>query len=272
MRLSEKLITRSLLFAAPIVLGSTIAIAPSRAASVASSTGTLLLENFSQTGNNPTTNTDTFGDAIAIAPDSTASGTSTADAVAVSEPALIQQQTSANAEGSGRNYFASGRGLSQTGISFNTTGGKFRFDFRATLDAIAQLTNPIPSERASASSFVGFGVFDSKNNLLDFFGASLSAGSPFNLVRSSSAIQFTSLPNLNQPLESALVDGYYAQYFDQGTELTVRGVTRSEAVATVPEPPMFAALVILPGLMWLKRRRAKAVPQEVLSSPDRRFE
>lgn len=272
MRLSEKLITRSLLFAAPIVFGSTIAIAPSRAVSVASSTGTLLLENFSQPGNHPTTNTDTFSDAIAIAPDSTAFGTSTADAVAVSEPALIQQQTSATAAGTGSSYFASGRGLSQTGISFDTSGGDFRFDFQATLAAIAQLTNPIPNEKASASSFVGFGVFDSKNNLLDFFGASLAAGSPFNLVRSSSAIQFTSLPHLNQPLESALVDGYYSQDFAQGTKLTVRGITRSEAVATVPEPPMFAALVILPGLMWLKRRKLKPVPQEALSSPDRRFE
>lgn len=266
-RLSEKAMIRSLLFAAPMILSSTIAISPSRAASFASSAATLTLENFTQEGNSPLSGTAT--DTLAIETD----GTVTTAANATAEAALthVTQSTLATVQGVGRNYSGSAVGASATALNFDTGCGCFRFDFQATLASIAQLTNPVPGESATATSSVAFAVFDLRDldNPIDVFAASLTAGNPFNLV-STPNIYFTSIPDLNQAPESVFVNGYYARHFEEGTQLQVQALTSSTAIATVPEPPMFAALVILPGLMWLKRRKAKVVAQPV--TIDRRSE
>lgn len=271
MRLSEQWITRSLLFAAPIVLSSTIAASPSRAASFASSAASLTLKNFAWDGAVTNVNTATDAFTTAIAPDGVASATADATADATAVPPKLNQTSSAEVSGSGRNYLALAQGVSGTEIGFDTGCGCFRFDFKATLKSIVQLTNPIAGERASADSLVAFFVFDNRdlNNPVDFFQANLSTVNPFNIIRSSAAIQFNALPNLSETKEIAMINGYYARYFEPGTALTVRGITTSTAVATVPEPPMFAALVILPGLLWWKRRKMKALPQEAVNARDR---
>jgi hypothetical protein len=270
MRLSEKIMLRSLLFAAPIVLSSTVAIAPSRAASFASAAASLTLENFTLNGtpldgNTPLTDAVTFTDTTAT------DGTANSDANAQATVTLtqLQQSSDATVSGSGRNYSANALGASFTQLAFNPGCGCFRFDFQSQLDAIARLTNPTPGETAAATSFVGFSVFDGSQEI-DKFEATLTAGNPFNIV-STPYIYFTSLPDLSKSADSAWVNGYYERHFAEGTQLTVQGRTLTAAVATVPEPPMFAALVILPGLIWLKRRKAKAIPQ-VAVSHDRRSE
>ncbi len=269
MKLSEKFMLRGLLFAAPIVLGSTMAVAPSRAASLASSAANLTLQNFTWEGSSTNTFTDTATDALAL--DGSVDANADATATAIPAPAQTTQSSSANVTGVGRNYSGNAFGVSQTDIGFDTRCGCFRFDFQATLDSIARLTNPTPGERAEATSFVAFYIFDGKdlNNPVDRFEATLTAGNPFNIV-STPNLYFTSVPDLNKTTDSAFVSGYYERHFEAGTQLQVRGVTVNTAIATVPEPPMFAALVILPGLIWLKRRRANAISPEVVI--DRRSE
>ena len=263
MKFSEKFMMRGFLFAAPIVLGSTMAIAPSRAASIASSSATLTLGNFTlnsspATGFDPSANTSAVTNAIA--PNGTANATANGNALTI--PTLIQQSSDATASGSGQNYFASGKGNSETALSFDQGCGCFQFDFQATLRSIAQLTNPVLGEKAAANSFVAFKVFDG-NELIDWFKASYNGSSLIG--GSSDSISIASLADQNGVFT---IDGSYNRHIGQDGTLTVKGFTGSKAVATVPEPPMFAALIILPGLMWLKRRKAKAIPQEVIS--DRR--
>lgn len=262
MRLTENVMMRSLLFAAPMILSSTIAISPSRAASFASAAATLTLENFTTEGNTPFSSA--FVDAIALPVDGTV--TVGANAGAEATTTRLTQSSDATVEGSGRNYFGAAVGGAATALNFDPDRDYFRFDFQATLASIANLTSPTPGESAFANSTVGFAVFDLNDlqNPIDQFVASLTAGNPFNIVRTSN-LYFTSLPDLNQSPESALINGYYAAYFKKGTQLQVQAFTNTTAIAQVPEPPMFAALVILPGLMWIKRRKAKAMTQTVTS-------
>jgi hypothetical protein len=262
MKVSKKSIIQGLLFTAPIALSSTIALSPTYAASVAGTSGSLVLENFNRVGKNPFSDATTFTDAVS-SPGSFAEAEAPSDALVTLNPAKIDQFSIAGARGFGNAYFANAKSTSDTGLEFNTRCGCFQFDFSAALAAIAQAT--APGEKASASSFVAFYIFNSHdlNNPIDFLEASLSSDNPFNLVRSSDFIQVDSVSDLGSG-EAFALDGSYARQFGKGTQLTVRGVTRSEAVATVPEPPMFAALVILPGLMWLKRRsKMKPLPQEL---------
>ncbi|MBW4441118.1 MAG: PEP-CTERM sorting domain-containing protein [Plectolyngbya sp. WJT66-NPBG17] len=269
MKVSKRPMIQGLLFAAPIVLSSTIAIFPSRAASLAFSTGSLTLENFNRSGavnpNFPAATT--FTATTTNATDGTVEATSDALAIAVIPPLAtrVTQSSNARVKGSGRKLSGFAFGGSSSNLDFDTEDGFFRFDFAASLSAISQSTNPTPGERPSATSFAGFQILDDQENAIDFFEANFTAGNPF-VVRSSPFIQFT----IADTPETAVVSGFYARQFAEGTQLRVRGITLSTAAVTVPEPSMFAALVILPGWMGLKRR--KTLVQEAVSSRDRQFE
>lgn len=257
MRVSKKSVIQGLLFTAPIVLGSTIAISPSRAASLASSTANLTLENFNRSGAiNPSfpvvkTATLTATDAT----DGTVSAIATSPAIATlpPDPTRITQSSNARVEQFGRRSSGFALGGSISNLDFETDG-LFRFDFAATLSAIAQLTHSVPGVRAAATSFVGFQILDAADNQIDFFEANLVAGSPFT-VRRSAFVQLTT--------DATSVSGFYARPFAAGTQLRVRGVTLASAAVTVPEPSLFAALLILPGLMGMRK---------IASSRDRQFD
>jgi hypothetical protein len=255
MKFAIQTVMQGLMLTAPIVMSSTIAIAPSQAASIAGASSSLLLNNFTWEGNNLDSDATTFTNAIS-SPGSKAIAEAPSDAIAT--PDELNQFSDALASGEGSNYSATAKSSSFTEIGFDTQCGCFQFDFKAALAAIAFATEP--GEKASANSFVAFSIFNGKN-LIDSFEASLSANNPFNLVRSSDFIHIDSIFDNGFGVEVA---GFYQRHFEPETQLTVRGFTRTDATATVPEPPMFAALVILPGLFWLKRRsQLKALPQEI---------
>ncbi|MBN8561128.1 MAG: hypothetical protein J0L70_11430 [Leptolyngbya sp. UWPOB_LEPTO1] len=255
MKFTIQTVMQGLMLTAPIVISSTIAVAPSQAASFATASGSLLLENFTWQGNNLGSDIKTFTKEISSSGSKTFA---TATAKALATPDALAQFSKALALGNGSNYFATAKSSSFTEINFDTQCGCFQFDFSAALAAIAFATEP--GEYASANSLVAFGIFNGEN-LIDSFEASLSANNPFNLVRSSDFIHIDSIFDSGFGVEIA---GFYQRHFEPETQLTVRGITRTDATATVPEPPMFAALVILPGLFWLKRRsQMKALPQAI---------
>lgn len=258
MRVSKKAILQGLLFAAPIVLGSTISISPGRAASFASSTASFTLENFNRQGKitpgfpATATFTDTF------ATDGIVDARANAIVTELPNSTSVTQSSDATVTGAGRKYFGTAIGGSLSDLSFDTVDGLFRFDFRASLSAIARLTNPVPGEFAAATSFLGFQILDAEANELDFFEANLVGGSSLTF-RSSPFVQFAS----SNEQETAFLNGSYTRQFAAGTQLRVRSVTFTTAVATVPEPSMFVALLILPG--WIGLRK-------VVRSCDRQFD
>ncbi|GAP96465.1 hypothetical protein [Leptolyngbya sp. NIES-2104] len=258
MKVSKKSVIQGLLFTAPIVLGSTIVISPSRAASLAFSTANLTLENFNRPGlvnpNFPVVRTVTVTSTDAT--DGTVSAIANASAIATlpPDPTRITQPSDARVEQFGRRSSGFALGSSISNLDFDTQDGLFRFDFAATLSASEQLTHSVPGVRAAATSFVGFQILDAADNQIDFFEANLVAGSPFT-VRRSAFVQLTT--------DATSVSGFYARQFAAGTQLRVRGITLTSAAVTVPEPSMFAALLILPGLMGMKK---------VASSRDRQFD
>ncbi|MBD1856770.1 MULTISPECIES: hypothetical protein [Leptolyngbya] len=255
MKFTIQTVMQGLMLTAPIVISSTIAIAPSQAASLAASSSSLLLNNFTWQGNNLNSGITTSTKTIS-SPGSGAFAEAPADALTTVDE--LDQFSEAFATGMGSNYFATAESLSFTEINFDTQCGCFQFDFEAALAAIAFATEP--GEYASANSLVAFGIFNGEN-LIDSFEASLSANNPFNLIRSSDFIHIDAIFDSGFGVEIA---GFYQRHFEPETQLTVHGITRTDATATVPEPPMFAALVILPGLFWLKRRsQMKALPQEI---------
>lgn len=249
-------ITRCLVIAAPIVLGGTIAIAPSRAASIAESGGALTLDNFSQLANPgnlvPDTNTDTNTTAIA--------GTGSivvADAKADADKlrTSLDQFSTALARGTGPNYFSRADALSETSATF-TTNEWFRFNFRAQLASFASTT--APKETANAEGLVAFSIFDTSDvsTPIDFFQVSAIASNRQNTFSITSSPFVTLSSIVLAPIGTgATVEGTYARQFGQATNLLVAGKTTSSAIAQVPEPPMFAALLILPGLFAWKRVR-----------------
>ncbi|MBW4441117.1 MAG: hypothetical protein KME10_07770 [Plectolyngbya sp. WJT66-NPBG17] len=262
MQLIPKTLIKSLILTAPIAFASTIAIAPSYAASIAGASGELILQDFSWAANPDSFEaiTNTFTTAIAPAPGATAMADAVADASV--KPEKVEQFSAALATGSGTDYFATGKGNSQTGIGFDPGCGCFQFNFKATL---ALLTVADPGEIAQAHSFVAFKVYknDDPFTFVDYLKADLWSPTDFQLRLSDT--NYINVSLLDQQDGFAQVEGTYRRKFDDGTGLTVRGFTNTEAVATVPAPPMFA-VVILPVLTWLKRRaQMKTSPQEVSS-------
>lgn len=127
------------------------------------------------------------------------------------------------------------------------------------------LTVADPGNIAQAHSFVGFKIYknDDPFTIVDSFKADLWSPTDFQLRISDT--NYVNISLLDQGEGFAYIEGTYRRTFDGA--VTVRGFTNSEAVATVPAPPMFAA-VILPVLTWLKRRnQMKAEPQEVSRQP-----
>lgn len=251
---------------APIVLSSTIALSPSQAATVARTSGKLVIENFSWEGTPDDLLTDTIALTNAISSPGSKAVAET-PTKAVSTPNQLKQFSKALAKGSGSDYSASALSGSDTGIRFNTQCGCFQFDFKAALSAIAKATQP--DEQASAGSFVAFYIFDNSDlsSPIDFLEASLEANTPLDLVLSSDSLN---IETLYENPGKAGFKGYYQRHFEEGTQLTVRGVTRSAAVAAVPAPPLVIGWVIMPALMWLKRRSQQKELAQVVS--DRQFE
>lgn len=263
MKLSTKAFIQNSLCIASIVLSSAIAPSPSQAASFADTSGSLILENFTAQSDSFLTNAVTNTNAIA-APGSTASAIGSAEALAI--PNLLSQFSIAQAAGTGLNYFAIAEATSTTGLGFDNQAGGFRFDFSAVLTAIAQATEP--SETATANSFVAFYIFNNQDfsKSIDAFEASLAANYPLKLALSSNFINIASIAPSKQG-EGFAINGSYQRQFDKGTQLALAGFTRSEAAAVaVPEPPTLGALVILTGVVWLRRRSLRKARLQKITS------
>lgn len=266
MLLKSKTLVKGLILTAPIAVASTIAISPSQAASIAGARGDLILDQFNWTADPDSFETITTTSTDAIAPVDGSKAAAVADAIAVVKPEKVEQFSTTLAQGSGTNYFATGRGFSQTGIGFDAGCGCFQFNFKATLNLLTQAD---PGEIAQAHSFVAFKVFKNDDPLtfIDYLKADLWSPTDFQLRVSDTSHINISL--LEQSEGFAEIAGTYRRKFEDYTGVTVRGFTNTEAtvsngsVARVPVPPMFA-VVILPALSWLKRRtQMKAVPQVV---------
>ncbi|MCU0552584.1 MAG: hypothetical protein MUC48_24905 [Leptolyngbya sp. Prado105] len=265
-----KIAVQSLIFAAPIVFGSTVAILPSRAATFAGAGAEIVLENFNRIGNPDSieSSTNTRTRAIASSPGSVANAETPLELnTAIATPEKLTQSSVVFASGSGTDYLADAKSKSETGIMFDAVCGCFRFDFQADLLAFVQAD--LPSETARAKSFVAFYIFNN-NDLskpIDFLEASFSSDNLFNFDSSSHA--FVTESSIDPLLNALTFNGYYARKFEQGTRLTVRSVAQTEAFVAagtvrVPEPSMIAVFGILPGLIWLKRRsNLKPVPQNI---------
>lgn len=258
MNISKKSVIQGVLFSAPIVLSSALNISPVRAASLAFSTASLTLENFNRPGTvNPSfPAADTVTLTSTDATDGTVIAKANASAIATTppNPTRISQSSDASVEQFGRRFSGFALGGSFSNLDFDTEDGLFRFDFVASLSAIRSLTAP----ESTAIALVGFQILDTADNEIDFFEASQTAGNLFT-IRNSSFVTIAETSN------TASLSGFYARQFAAGTQLRVRGITFTGAAtaATVPEPSMFAALLILPGLMGLKK---------VVKSCDRQFD
>lgn len=261
MQLKPKALIQGLLLTAPIAFGSTIAISPVQAASIAGARGELTLGQFEWTQDATSFEAITRTSTDAIAPVDGSFALVGSDASALSEPQTVQQSSNTLALGFGTNYFATGQGFSQTGIGFDPASGYFQFNFRATLDLLTQAD---PDANVRGHSFASFKVYKNDDPLtfIDYFKADLWSPTDFQLRLSDTS--YINISLLERQEGFAEIAGTYRRKFDDYTGVTVRGFTNAEAtVARVPVPPMFAA-VILPALSWLKRRnQMKAAPQAV---------
>jgi hypothetical protein len=264
-----KALAKSLLLTIPIAIGSTITLSPAKAASFAGARGYLLLDNFQSNGNPISANLDTLEsitNSKTLTTTDPQNPNSVAEANAEGQADVnadrSEQFSTAIAAGNGLNYSAEGLGTSQSGLDFDPVCGCFQFDFKASLDMI-QVADP--GETTQAHSFVAFKVYRANDpfTIVDYFKADLWAVNDFQLrVSDADYIKYVLSDTTDGVVQGKEIIGSYHRKFENGTGLTVRGFTTSEATAfngsatQIPAPPMFA-VAILPALNWLKQRSKK---------------
>lgn len=260
MKFATQLLNRALLITTPIVASCTIAIAPSHAATFASSFAGLLLFN-EEAATNLLTDTDT--NTIAFTPSGTVTLNADAESDGFFDPVDIAQISAAQAEGDGTNYRGVADSFSEA-IADVTTDGWFQFDFEAILASLTSVTDPAAGEVARAESTIGFQVFDNANpdRILDSFSitgfSSSNRTGRLTINQTSPFISFTSFLQEESPgLAGAAFQGVYARQFAPSTSVRVRSFTRTSAAVAVPEPQFVLTLFAVPAFVGIRVVRSK---------------
>jgi hypothetical protein len=262
-----------LLFFAPLIGGLSVANSSIFAATLASSTAAVSMENFSTAPLGITTNAQMY---YAVSQSGEVSTTAIAWAIANFNPNQPPQGffnfSNSRAAGEGSNYL----GLAQSmagiiGYDFSVAKGQnFSFDFNLSLKLETSIDSP-PVEGASASGEVFFELRDSNDwSLLDSLSISgniKSLGDDYidTLLSDNIKLNSDSTPNKSfggkQEYAYASLIGKFSRKFDRDINLTLIEVKRNEVLVKAPEPnntvAIFSLCLIgigLDGCSKLKRK------------------
>lgn len=267
---------RFVLFAAPLVASSAVALAPAEAATFSLSTGqaTLFNFNFSPAAGTSVVDTDTFTDA----PGGRVNATADADATLLAEPPIGTNETFSRVVGESvlgesTDYF--GFATSQADVigSFLIPGGaskqQFSFDFVSTLQLLTEIDDA-QTESAQATGSIALFLFDdsrpNERRLLDFFTVRGNVDTPGHQdeLETRNSRNFTFAENSFRQFgglqEAAIseVRGSYARTFELPTRITlIEAKSNFATTEAVPEPSTIAAIALSGaiGTIWKRRRR-----------------
>ena len=253
MVLKLRLANHLLWFVTPLVT-SVLAISPTLAATLASSTARFTIDNLSHNPQKVSTLTDT--NTFTIAP-SSGSVTAKADANAMATfdpnnpPTRFSNYSWSETSGQGSDYF--GLAQSQAGvIAYDFLVGKnetFSFNFNSFLGLETSIDTQF--ETASAAGNLSFQLYDSSSgNLLDNLTIDGNLTTPgrddFLDIENSKHISFKPSETFveksfggTQEVAKASVSGQFSRMFDNLTNLTLVEVKTNQASVQVPEPGDF---------------------------------
>jgi hypothetical protein len=268
MQISSTKIKGFLAVATSTIATSLIAIIPAQAATLSSSLANFKLNNFSISPEDVITFTDTDSNAVSL----TGQGTATSDAIANAsfitdlintQETFATNDSSSQANGDGKNYFAFGKSFAQVaGLAFQVAEGEtFSFDFQGLLNLKTSIDDP-EIETATANASIWLAIFDQgTGETLDFFNAVANLSTPnnqdsfainnsknifFNPNGKSSNIRFGG----NQESAQASIQGYYSRQFAESRTLGLVELKSNYASVAVPEPQsmypvLFGGLTLL---------------------------
>jgi hypothetical protein len=252
----------------PILATLTVTSSPSVAATFASSSADVFINNFSHAPGSVGTLTD--GDVFTV---STENGSVNAiadfDAFFSQNNPFAFNSSFAQAEGNGIEYL--GTAYSEATVIgrnfFVEAGSSFSFDFLSSLELETSIERP-PGENAIAEGNISFFIFDqSTDSLLDSFILSgrleavdsddfliAQASDNFHFLLDYSEQEFGG----NQEFITANYLGEFSRDFDEDTYLTLVEVKTNYAMVKAPEPSSFVAFFIfgLTGVALRKRKQS----------------
>ncbi|MEG4119263.1 PEP-CTERM sorting domain-containing protein [Microcoleus sp. N9_B4] len=262
------------LLATPLVTSLSVGIAPSSAATIASSAAAVTIDNFSHTPTDTGTSTNTNTQAITNSGAVISQANAEAFFISNCHELLAANLSQSEVIGSGNNY--SGLAQSQAAVIgefFIDAEETFSFNFQTFLALLTSVDNP-QSERARANGSISFLVINTVTNiLLDSFqfaiGLDSSSGFYANALVSNSfkptQINFNFLADGSAATSLLYTSGVYSRTFNSATNLTVVEVKNNIAEAeAVPEPSTVLGTALFLGL-FLRQRQHKKKMSEVKS-------
>lgn len=262
------------LLATPLVTSLSVGIAPSSAATIASSAAAVTIDNFSHTPTDTGTSTNTNTQAITNSGAVISQANAEAFFISNCHDLLAANLSQSEVIGSGNNY--SGLAQSQAAVIgefFIDAEETFSFNFQTFLALLTSVDNP-QSERARANGSISFLVINTVTNiLLDSFqfaiGLDSSSGFYANALVSNSfkptQINFNFLADGSAATSLLYTSGVYSRTFNSATNLTVVEVKNNIAEAeAVPEPSTVLGTALFLGL-FLRQRQHKKKMSEVKS-------
>ncbi|MBD1833421.1 hypothetical protein H6F61_12200 [Cyanobacteria bacterium FACHB-472] len=271
MLLNRSIVKQLLLFFTPLVAGLSVAASPSLAATLAFSSGTLVINNYSQNPDVAKTSTDT--DTLTNAKHGSVDAFADAEAIFSDEPLFSFNTSVSESSGTGRIY--RGNAKSQAGIVEEFLIKKnqyFSFNFIASLILLTSTDNS-PSEVARADGKLSFSLFDITNRkqpvLLDSFSILAGLRNLSNEFFSIQKSQYVSFDLEDKVLDNSLegekllsgsVVGSYSRNFANKTRLKVIGNQLNYAEVKTPEPSGTLALSCV-GLLSMMGIRSKGRKQ-----------
>ncbi|MEL7034763.1 MAG: hypothetical protein AAFO04_03975 [Cyanobacteria bacterium J06592_8] len=257
-----------LLGSIPVLATLTVTASPSIAATFASSSTNLSLNNFSDVPANVGTVTD---EDLSVSGNSgSITGDAEINAVFFESEPLGSDSSSAEVEGEGQEY----QGTAKTEVELIgnnflvEAGSTFSFDFVVELVLETAIDNP-PGENAIAESNVSFSIFDNETNaLLDSFSisAGLETDEPDDILSvQSSSSNFDLMLDVadtefggNEEFIEAFYIGEFSREFSEDTILRLVAVTTNHASVKAPEPSGVVAVLIF-GAAGVALRKRKSL-------------
>ncbi|MEB3282066.1 MAG: hypothetical protein VKK42_24415 [Lyngbya sp.] len=257
-----------------LVLGSipflaatlTVTSSPSEAATFASSSAQVSINNFSQAPARVATLTD--GKISIFSTDGSANAIAEFDAFFSLTNPFAFNSSFAEAEGDGIEYRA--KAYSEAAVIgydfFIPAGSTFSFDFVSSLELETSIERP-PGENAIAEVDISFWVYEeATDNLLDSFIVSgrleavdsddflvVDASHNFNFSLDDSEQKFGG----NQEFITGEYVGNFSRYFSEDTSLRLMEVKTNYVLVKAPEPSSFVALFVFGGVMGVALRKRK---------------
>jgi hypothetical protein len=261
MKIQQNIGSISLLFVAPLATGLSAGIAPSNAATLASSTAEVAIDNFSHrpedTGRFTGTDTQTISNrGLAIA-----EADANAAFIVNCHQLLAQNLSESKVSGAGDWY--SGAAQSQASVRGDFSIGaeeNFSFAFQAVLHSLISVDNP-RSETASARGQISFLLIDAVTSiLLDSFELVSSLDSTNGILLNVSGsdgfhptkINFDLLSEGSATKSILYASGVYSRTFNSDTQLRlveVKNNIAEVAAEPVPEPSSIVGTLMFLG--WL---------------------